>query len=44
MRAFLNAPGRRALEQLPAGRYMLTVTVTDPAGNARHLTRTLRPR
>jgi hypothetical protein len=38
MRAFLNAPGWRALEQLPAGRYMLTVTVTDRAGTAGHLT------
>ena len=38
MRALLNAPGRRALEQLPAGKYMLTVTVTDRAGNAGHVT------
>jgi hypothetical protein len=44
VRVVLNATGRRALKRLPAGTYVLTVAVMDRAGNARHLTRTLRVR
>jgi Ca2+-binding RTX toxin-like protein len=42
LRVFLNATGRRALHRLLAGTYVLTVRVTDAAGNARRLSLTLR--
>jgi len=38
----LTADGRRALGRVPAGRYVLTVKVSDFAGNVRTITRTLR--
>ncbi len=42
LRLKLNADGRRALRRVPTGRYVLTVRVSDVAGNVRTITRTLR--
>ena len=42
LRVFLNATGRRALRKLLVGTYVLTVEVSDRAGNTRKRTRTLR--
>jgi hypothetical protein len=41
VRVFLNASGRRALHRLVAGTYVVTVKVSDRAGNTRRLTQAL---
>ena len=40
----LTAKARRALRRLRKGRLTLRVTATDPAGNAKRMTATIKPR